>query len=114
MATTPTGNRPQIKQPHNLSTRIAGLRDFYFQGVEREWNNEFLAWTTGTEITSATSAAAIPDRSAARAARSEFPSVIVSPPKYVITDPGRPCEHRPPPPGGPKVRRRRAGRNSGR
>ncbi|MCP4589898.1 MAG: hypothetical protein GY842_04080, partial [bacterium] len=33
----------------NLSPRIKWLRDYYFQGVEREWNNEFTAWTTGTD-----------------------------------------------------------------
>jgi len=49
MAGTPAENYPQIKQPHGLSARIAGLRDFYFQGVEREWNNEFCAWTTGAD-----------------------------------------------------------------
>ena len=37
-----------IKQPRNLSPRIQGLRDFYFQGVDRPWNNEYTAWTTGT------------------------------------------------------------------
>jgi pyruvate-formate lyase len=37
-----------IKEPKNLSPRIAWLRDFYFRGVERQWNNEFTAWTTGT------------------------------------------------------------------
>jgi len=37
-----------IKQPANLSPRIGWLRDYYFQGVHRAWNNEFTAWTTGT------------------------------------------------------------------
>ena len=37
-----------IKQPHGLSPRAAALRDFYFQGVARGWNNEFTCWTTGT------------------------------------------------------------------
>jgi pyruvate-formate lyase len=37
-----------IKTPTNLSPRIAALRDFYFQGVKRAWNNEFTSWTTGT------------------------------------------------------------------
>ncbi len=40
--------RYQIKTPHNLSPRIQWLRDYYFQGVRRAWNNEFTAWTTGT------------------------------------------------------------------
>ncbi len=38
----------QIKEPKNLSPRIQWLRDFYFQGVKRKWNNEFTSWTTGT------------------------------------------------------------------
>ncbi|NMC28452.1 MAG: hypothetical protein GYA45_00075 [Pelolinea sp.] len=37
-----------IKQPYNLSARIQWLRDFYFQGVNRPWNNEYTSWTTGT------------------------------------------------------------------
>jgi formate C-acetyltransferase len=38
----------KIKQPKSLSPRIAWLRDYFFQGAERRWNNEFTAWTTGT------------------------------------------------------------------
>ncbi len=41
-------SRQQIKEPKNLSARISWLRDYYFQGVKRAWNNEFSAWTTGT------------------------------------------------------------------
>ena len=37
-----------IKEPKDLSPRIRWLRDYYFRGVERDWNNEFTAWTTGT------------------------------------------------------------------
>jgi trans-4-hydroxy-L-proline dehydratase len=37
-----------IKNPKNLSSRISWLRDYYFKGTERAWNNEFTAWTTGT------------------------------------------------------------------
>ena len=37
-----------IKAPSNLSPRIAWLRDYYFQGVGRAWNNEYTSWTTGT------------------------------------------------------------------
>ncbi len=37
-----------IKSPTNLSPRVQWLRDYYFQGVKRAWNNEFTAWTTGT------------------------------------------------------------------
>jgi trans-4-hydroxy-L-proline dehydratase len=36
-----------IKTPKNLSPRICWLRDYYFQGVGRAWNNEYTAWTTG-------------------------------------------------------------------
>lgn len=39
---------PAIKEPHGLSPRIRGLRDLYFDGVRRSWNNEFTCWTTGT------------------------------------------------------------------
>ena len=42
------GPGPSIKQPHNLSPRIQWLRDYYFQGTARRWNNEFTSWTTGT------------------------------------------------------------------
>jgi trans-4-hydroxy-L-proline dehydratase len=34
--------------PQSLSPRIKWLRDYYFKGTERRWNNEFTAWTTGT------------------------------------------------------------------
>jgi len=37
-----------LKEPRGLSARIQWLRDYYFQGTERAWNNEFVAWTTGT------------------------------------------------------------------
>ena len=36
-----------IKTPANLSPRIKSLRDYYFKGVNRAWNNEYTAWTTG-------------------------------------------------------------------
>ncbi len=49
MATLTLGKpRYAIKTPANLSSRIQWLRDYYFQGVERAWNNEYTAWTTGT------------------------------------------------------------------
>jgi formate C-acetyltransferase len=38
----------RIKEPKNLSGRIAWLRDYYFTGARRAWNNEFTSWTTGT------------------------------------------------------------------
>jgi formate C-acetyltransferase len=37
-----------IKEPKNLDRRIQDLRDFYFKGADREWNNEFRPFTTGT------------------------------------------------------------------
>jgi formate C-acetyltransferase len=37
-----------IKTPENLSPRIQWLRDYYFSGTQRSWNNEATAWTTGT------------------------------------------------------------------
>ena len=40
--------RYAIKTPTNLSPRIQWLRDYYFQGVGRAWNNEYTSWTTGT------------------------------------------------------------------
>jgi formate C-acetyltransferase len=40
--------RYAIKKPENLSPRIQWLRDYYFQGVNRAWNNEYTSWTTGT------------------------------------------------------------------
>jgi len=43
-----TQKKVNIKQPRNLSPRIQWLRDFYFQGVSRSWNNEYTSWTTGT------------------------------------------------------------------
>ncbi|MCM1566106.1 MAG: pyruvate formate lyase family protein, partial [Dehalobacter sp.] len=47
---TTTTEKPkyQIKEPKLLSTRVRWLRDYYFQGVQRKWNNEYSAWTTGT------------------------------------------------------------------
>ncbi|MBN1538255.1 MAG: hypothetical protein JW908_16070 [Anaerolineales bacterium] len=37
-----------IKEPYNMTARIQWLRDYYFKGVERAWNNEYTSWTTGT------------------------------------------------------------------
>lgn len=37
-----------IKQPGNLSPRVKWLRDYYFEGINRPWNNEYNAYTTGT------------------------------------------------------------------
>jgi trans-4-hydroxy-L-proline dehydratase len=41
-------NVQQIKEPKNLSERMTWLRDYYYKGADRAWNNEFTAWTTGT------------------------------------------------------------------
>jgi len=38
----------RIKEPKGLSPRIQWLRDYFFKGVSRPWNNEYTAWTTGT------------------------------------------------------------------
>ncbi len=38
----------KIKVPRKLSPRISWLRDYYFQGCKRNWNNEYTAWSTGT------------------------------------------------------------------
>ncbi|MGA9048836.1 MAG: pyruvate formate lyase family protein [Dehalococcoidia bacterium] len=48
--TTQSCNTPRysIKEPKNLSPRIKWLRDYYFQGNKRPWNNEFVGFTTGT------------------------------------------------------------------
>lgn len=35
-------------RPASLSPRVRWLRDYYFRGVDRAWNNEFACWTTGT------------------------------------------------------------------
>jgi formate C-acetyltransferase len=40
--------RYAIKTPSNISARIQWLRDYYFQGVQRSWNNEYTSWGTGT------------------------------------------------------------------
>jgi len=45
---TATSPKYKIKEPKGLSPRIRWLRDYYFKGIERKWNNEFSPWTTGT------------------------------------------------------------------
>ncbi len=37
-----------VKQPGKLSPRVKWLRDYYFEGKTRKWNNEYNAYTTGT------------------------------------------------------------------
>ena len=48
---TMTAEKPKfsIKEPKSLSDRVRWLRDYYFEGVKRKWNNEYTAWTTGTK-----------------------------------------------------------------
>ncbi len=43
-----TSPQQKLKQPKNLSPRIQWLRDYYFKGAERKWNNEYISFTTGT------------------------------------------------------------------
>ena len=53
-----------VKEPFNLSPRIQWLREYYFQGDKRAWNNEFSAFTTGTpwdEVFDETSFLIVPD-----------------------------------------------------
>ena len=38
----------KIKVPQKLSPRISWLRNYYFEGCKRKWNNEYTAWSTGT------------------------------------------------------------------
>lgn len=39
----------KLKTPGMLPPRVKWLRDYFFQGLEREWNNEFRCFTTGTD-----------------------------------------------------------------
>ncbi len=48
MSAQPAEKRHPIKEPMGLSERIAKLRNYYFKGTDRAWNNEFTSWTTGT------------------------------------------------------------------
>lgn len=36
-----------VKQPYGLSSRIQWLRDYYYKGNDRAWNNEWLPFGTG-------------------------------------------------------------------
>ncbi|MDR0851824.1 MAG: hypothetical protein LBN36_04970 [Clostridiales Family XIII bacterium] len=36
-----------VKTPYGLSPRIQWLRDYYYKGTSRKWNNEWTAFTTG-------------------------------------------------------------------
>ncbi|HDP80285.1 MAG TPA: hypothetical protein ENN21_05520, partial [Spirochaetes bacterium] len=48
MAESSAAKKYEIKAPRGLSPRIEWLRNYYFEGAKRAWNNEFTAWTTGT------------------------------------------------------------------
>ncbi|MBD3353790.1 MAG: hypothetical protein GF364_20075 [Candidatus Lokiarchaeota archaeon] len=39
----------QIAKPHDLSPRSKSLRDYYFKGLDRKWNNDYMFFTTGTD-----------------------------------------------------------------
>jgi len=43
------GPKFSIAEPHDLLPKSKWLRDYYFKGVEREWNNEYTPFTTGTD-----------------------------------------------------------------
>ena len=38
-----------VKQPKNLTPRVKWLRDYFFEGTEREWNNENNVFSNGRE-----------------------------------------------------------------
>ena len=38
-----------IAKPHDLSPRSQWLRDYYFKGVNRKWNNQYMPFTTGKD-----------------------------------------------------------------
>ncbi len=38
-----------IAESHDLSPRSKWLREYYFKGLEREWNNQYMSFTTGTD-----------------------------------------------------------------
>jgi trans-4-hydroxy-L-proline dehydratase len=39
----------KIAEPHDLSPRSKWMRDYYFKGAKREWNNQYMPFTTGTD-----------------------------------------------------------------
>ena len=38
-----------IAEPHDLSPRSKWLRNYYFKGLKRAWNNQYMPFTTGTD-----------------------------------------------------------------
>ena len=43
-------HKDAIKQPKNLSPRVKWLRDYFFQGADRAWNNEYNVFTNGEKF----------------------------------------------------------------
>ena len=43
------GNSTGVKMPYNLSPRVEWLRNYYFKGAGRKWNNEYSCFTAGTD-----------------------------------------------------------------
>ncbi|MFW9921686.1 MAG: pyruvate formate lyase family protein [Candidatus Thorarchaeota archaeon] len=41
------GPKFKVAEPHDLSPRAKWLREYYFKGNEREWNNEYMPFTIG-------------------------------------------------------------------
>ena len=39
----------KIKETSNLSPRVKWLRDYFFEGVNRKWNNELVSFSNGEE-----------------------------------------------------------------
>ncbi len=48
MSTAAKEIQHHIKAPKGLSERITKLRDYYFKGSDRAWNNQTTSWTTAT------------------------------------------------------------------
>jgi formate C-acetyltransferase len=48
MTSSALNEKFKIHEPQGLSPRIKWLRDYYFEGARRKWNNETTSWTTGT------------------------------------------------------------------
>ncbi len=44
-----TRYKDAIKQPKNLTPRVKWLRDYFFEGVNRNWNNEYNCYSNGRE-----------------------------------------------------------------
>lgn len=44
-----TKQRDAVKQPKNLSPRVKRLRDYYFEGADRAWNNEANTFSNGRD-----------------------------------------------------------------